>query len=393
MKEVINILKSKNSDKRREQQSVKISNFYSIVTKRLGYQKSIIKNTDLHDTIIDMSSSFGLTNALESYCLGLQMIARSEKTSDIAMKDAMIIMDKLKFLYHKRRMFPGFDLHSILINYAYQNKLKDLLNGLIKLATEKNKPLYLSYGEVTPNFTNLVNSVNNYIFQQRQEITEKVKNQLKDDLKNPINSNKKKIVAITQGFSGVVNDTLYNIMRVVKEDKDFEELFKGKDIYYYVLLSPKEMDSLHLTTSRYVRYKFKENPNIPEFSKYRVNVKIGDEDWLKKRFDRKDECLSYILSGAEFFQRQQERDENGKNTGNEEIRLINNEGFFNVKEWGFLEPPQHIVLAEKFKEFPRPLAKYKKEIAKNYKIAFNRDHLEYTHLYDWNSKRTVISGD
>ncbi len=163
------------------------------------------------------------------------------------------------------------------------------------------------------------------------------------------------------------------------------------------------MDSPHLTTSRYVRYKFKENPNIPDKSGYRVNVKIGDEDWLKKRFDRKHECLSYILSGAEFFQHQMGKatDDNGelikdeKNNSIEvpENRLINNERFFEFKKWRFKDTPKHIILAERFKEFPRPLKSVSPKIAVNFKVAFNRDHLEYTHLYEWDSKRIIISGD
>ncbi len=233
MKEIINILDYPDSDKRKLQQSEKIRNLYDIVTKRIGYQASIIKNRDLHDTIIGMSSGFGLTNALESYCLGLQMVSNTENVRD---KQISFVMDRLKFLYHKRRMFPGFDLHSILVNYARQNKSDQLLHGLLVLANEKNKPLFDNYKEVTEPLSNLVNKINNYIYTQRQQITKKVKDLLKEDLKNPNNSNKKKIVAITQGFSTAVNDALYEVMKYADKnnsevDKEFLNLIRGKDIY------------------------------------------------------------------------------------------------------------------------------------------------------------------
>ena len=81
-----------------------------------------------------------------------------------------------------------------------------------------------------------------------------------------------------------------------------------------------------------------------------LNIKVGDEDWVKNRFDKKDECKCYLLSGAEFFQVE-------KTTWNSkdiiQSRMINTEGINDLAELGFNKTIlTHLVLAENYKHFP-----------------------------------------
>lgn len=385
MDEILRILESEEMTKRRSYLSKRISDFSTSIRKIRDYQKSIIDYKGLHQTLIGLTSGFGITNALETYCLGIQTILRqSDGIKD--MKVQKQTLEKLKFLYHKRRLFPGFDIHALLYNFydvehhkknkkEYEKKKQSLLD----IATKKDEFLYKYYGEIKENLYPLKQEITKSIISQRSLIKENFMTYLRSELEK--RENCEKLIFVTQGYSSVVNDTLYYFAKAILKD-EWKDLFKNLEIYYYILLSPKEIDNAYHTTSRYVRYHFKAYPNIAQISENRIQVKVGDTDWLNKRFGYRNDCLNYILSGAEFYQISNE-------DGLNEFRLINNEGFYDIRHDIFkIKDIKHIVMAEDFKKFPRPL-----NDGDIRKTAFNQDHFEYVHLYDWEKNRIIINGN
>ena len=108
--EIIAYQSMTNTSKDLEVRATQIIRSFDTFYRRIEYQKSLFKNKDLHSNIIDISMGMGLTSSLTAYSLGLQKIGVKNN------KDDKNVLDRLKFLYHKRRMFPGFDIHCLLTN-------------------------------------------------------------------------------------------------------------------------------------------------------------------------------------------------------------------------------------------------------------------------------------
>ncbi|NQY00702.1 MAG: hypothetical protein HRT70_06170 [Flavobacteriaceae bacterium] len=420
--EIIAYQSMTNTSKDLEVRATQIIRSFDTFYRRIEYQKSLFKNKDLHSNIIDISMGMGLTSSLTAYSLGLQKIGVKNN------KDDKNVLDRLKFLYHKRRMFPGFDIHCLLTNLISKDitidkDYREKATVALRLLSNHSEYFHMInelgdidckndlkdntelFKHIVPYTNDLVLPINRYIHKQRREITKNFQDFILTELKKCEKERKqgkiKKLVFITRGYSSVVNNTLYNSF--VKGDTSRKEhnsrideiknelyyTYKRKkkniDLYIYVLKSQNHSDTKNLTSTRYVRYQFKENPNMWKNmdKSINLNIKVGDEDWVKNRFDKKDECKCYLLSGAEFFQVE-------KTTWNSkdiiQSRMINTEGINDLAELGFNKTIlTHLVLAENYKHFPRPLTD------QSIRKALNRENLEYLHIYKWNPLRIVIS--
>ena len=124
--EIIAYQSMTNTSKDLEVRATQIIRSFDTFYRRIEYQKSLFKNKDLHSNIIDISMGMGLTSSLTAYSLGLQKIGVKNN------KDDKNVLDRLKFLYHKRRMFPGFDIHCLLTNLISKDITidKSILFGL-----------------------------------------------------------------------------------------------------------------------------------------------------------------------------------------------------------------------------------------------------------------------
>lgn len=409
-----------------EKRAIKIIKSLDSFYLRISYQRDLFTYTDLHSNIIDISMGMGLTSSLTAYALGLKKIGENKNNT----YDKNSIMRRLIFLYHKRRMFPGFDIHCLLINLISKNisipidkkaetidALKLLSNNYRKNQEDKNEDENELYGDIVSKIKGIVFDVNQHISKQRQEIIKNFQDFMISELKFVSNKRKegklRKLIFITQGYSSVVNSTLYNTFinykikenasetNQVKEshnlkvkeiidqlnynlDLEGEITEKKIEVYIYVLKPKDENESF--TSTRYVRYQFKENPNLKNDIKTSINlnVKIGDEEWLKNRFYKKDECLCYLLSGAEFFQIEKKQTKN--KTNYQLYRMINTEEVNNLTNIGFDETyMKQIVLAENYKKFSRPI---NEPMAKE---SLNRENLEYLQIYEWSPHRIIIS--
>lgn len=387
--------RSKFSFKRNKLHAAYVKAFEETLIKRQEYQRSIIEYRDLHNAIIGMSTNYGMTNAFSAYCFGIQSCFKIEQK--ISSKK---IADRILFIYHKRRTYPGFDLNAILFNFVTKidldKKYKECITLILNtLSSGENELPVDEFAEVQEFFEGILTSFEEYHNEQKDIITEEFKRYVEKEIeKNPETT---KLVFVTQGFSSIVNSTIRKFTDITKDgkvsnlDKRLNKLIANREVYLYVLYSPEEMDTAHKTVTRYMRYKFKENPNLPEETQYRVSVKIGDTEWLIKRFNKKD-SLNFLLSGAEFvqFEHREEvlQDDKGKT---EKVvkkynRIINNEGVHDFDLSKFSNRPSHIILAEDYKLFPRVLDET------TFKRAFNRDYLEYSHLYEWDDERKIITG-
>ena len=80
----------------------------------------LLRRTELHNYLIDMADGHGLTTSLRAYARALQNVSTGRHTfPNFILKKRNI--RKLRFLYHKRRMFPGFDLHILLMHMFPMN--------------------------------------------------------------------------------------------------------------------------------------------------------------------------------------------------------------------------------------------------------------------------------
>lgn len=396
-----------------------ISNFYEKVNQRKRFQTSLIINRDLHSTLIGLcASGFGLSNAFESYCLGIQDISREfNKKKSFSIRRDIRLTKKLIFFYHKRKLFAGFDLHALLLNYAYQKKslymdeetcgkLENITNLKESDVSRKN---YLNIPHIA--LPDVKNDIDSYLFKQRTILSEKlflfVQRRVMEK-KDEKSKGNKKLIFVTQGYSGVVNRCLHNFSKkiadLLSEATDYDESVKKEfqrlDIYLYILLSPEEIDDFHRTSSRYVLYKFKDNPDVTEMSNQKIKVKLGDLNWLSSRFNETT-CIKILLSGAEFIQvsrrfeyKKINADQKSEETKEElRSRLINNEGVYSFLEKdqysrniekSVLKNYDHLILAEDFKLF-----KHKLDIS-FFRKSFNSENLEYTNLYQWKNRRFVL---
>jgi hypothetical protein len=408
------------------ERAIKIRKSFSTFYERIQYQENLFMNEDLHSSIVDISMGMGLTSSLRAYALGLKKIGSGNNDDD------KYVLDRLKFFYHKRRMFPGFDIHCLLINLieksnrdeSIKNGIKEALKMLaldsfdfiadktasLKTQNEEKALHYTKlFAKIVPMINMLVDEINRYIYDHREVIVQKFQEYIIDELKQCEIARKKgevkKMVFITRGYSSVVNDVLYNtfVEKGVSNKehdnrvKDIRKLLfynyegdpkqeRDLEIYIYVLKSNHEYEDDSLTSTRYVRYQFKENPDMRKDvgKSLKVFIKVGDEDWLKNRFYKKDECNCYLLSGAEFFQVDDKKTADDK--AYSLFRMINTEGVSRLAELGFDQTNlKHIILAENFKHFSRPI---KEPLAKN---ALSRENLEYLHIYKWSPFRVIIS--
>lgn len=351
-----------------------VLNFFKVINNLMNFQKSIIKYEDLHHFIIGMSGTYGSSNALRSYTLGLETVMRTE----IQKKNRY---DRIKFLFHKRRMYPGFDVHISLMNLArivdIDSKSKD--NGheaeLKKLYLLKPEELR-QYDEISTfkfkrMMSSLVKIVNEYIAKERKSIVTKFRKYV-EELNLPKSG---KLILVTQGYSSVVNSTITTLLRELKLENELEKF----NLRIFLLIDDSE-DKILYEKTRYVRYKFKMNPDLPKELDRQVLVKAGDIEWLSKRYDKPINRI-LILSGAEFFQEDLKYG----------YRLINNEKSENIlkqqKEKFKKAKIHHIILSEEYKKFERHLGN--KQV---YQDSLNRDHLEYLNLYDWDLERIIITG-
>lgn len=345
-----------------------VASYFDVMKKLKKFQDSLIKYRRLHSTLISMSSNYGLSNSLLSYALGFESILKKSKNNKVKQLRAM------KFLFHKRRMYPGFDLHLLLANLAKididsSKRIleEDASSKLLRLydINEENieEP---NNSEINASLKGIVKCLNEHILVQRKEI----KSKLLKHVQSKIDINKdKRVVFITQGYSSVVNESLFSVIESMAKNPIYNNIV----LQIYILENSSNTDDKSVTKMRYVRYKFKMNPNIKKETSGRVNVKVGNEKWLRRRF-KDSKC--FLLSGAEFFQV-----ENGSNP---KKRHINTETCDDFNEWG-LDDVEHIILAEEFKKFDRILVGV-------YESGLNRDHIEFLNLYDWSSKRTIITG-
>lgn len=360
--------------------------FFDLVKHRQEYQQDLIKFKSLHNILIGISSGFGLTTSLLAYCQGLQQVSRLSIWAGSSRRKRLKTVRRLKFIYHKRRMFPGFDLHAIILNMTlrtYKNtnpaKKEDrdeafmIYRGTKLLAVKSSEEIMntRAYSQVIASIQKISDSVQKYIYEQRIQIISNLKKYIMSQLETSP-SDIKNLVVITQGFSSVVNEALYKLIDIYNQDAEFRNSIGKKSITYFVLTGPKEMDTLHYTVTRYVRYKYWENPNIPAETQYKVNVKIGTFDWFESQFVNRSETLVYLMSGAEFVQPKDDQCLEHIFMNTEGVKKIDLERL-RVGENG----AKHIVLFEDFKYF-----KYFND-ERFMQVAFNRDHLEHIHLYSW----------
>ncbi|AUP77591.1 hypothetical protein [Flavivirga eckloniae] len=362
-----------------EKRASKVKDFFDIILMLKGFQESIIKHSDLHNFIIGMSDTNGASSALRTYALGFNTILNSNGNDNDK-------FDKIKFLFHKRRMYPGFDTHISLMNLA---RLEDLntatnntkveaslkkiysLNSTKLKATDEN-------AEISKELGNIMSIVDEYISLQRRNLCINFKKYIKREfLDSETPNHRGKIVFLTQGFSTVVNSTIISVLRDFKKEKVLEKI----DFRIFLLVDDEDVKN-NFEKTRYVRYNFKMNPNLLKDLGGQVMVKAGNFDWLSKRYD-KEENRILMLSGAEFFQ-EDTREKFG-------YRLINNEKSEDVIEEEMKKLNnniyRHIILAEDYKKFDRNISD--QEV---YKDALSRDHLEYLNLYKWREDRVIITG-
>lgn len=415
MVELISILDVKEEEGemvsiRRKELATKISRFFESVQKRKDYQETLIKSnslrhcvTDLHDQLIYMSGGFGISNSFYSYCKGLQDISRAWQKARTFEKEEYLKM--LRFWFHKRSMFPGFDLHALLLNFSrHQNSIghqiehTKILNAAYLLSTKKNEELISEGHNIAGPLTDIAELVSAFLFTQRRTIRQNFLVSLRSLIKLSEHQEKKKIIFITHGFSSVVNGTLYwfanHFLNYVIDDEStkVKDEFQNHEIIFNILPSPFQLESEHLTTLRYLRHKFKENPNIPVESDHKITVRIGNMSSLIDSHDFKKNCIGIVLSGAEFVQK-----DSRKRAQKERIRFINTEGWGEGKKVKRLEKMNlhHWILVEEHKIFPNsfsPGPDMPEPIGNYFNAAFYQDQLEHSRLYDWKYKRELITG-
>lgn len=314
-------------------------------------------------------------------------------------------------MYHKRRMYSGFDLHALLYSFVGRlheanPKNEELLNFkmvLSKVSNSKDKGLdsaeISDLATLKRNMINISKTYENFRYEQIKDISTKFKKELITIIKGLNKKNKNKLIFITQGYSSVVNYVLKKIaedVNIATSATDLSELhnvLKGKNVKleYYILDNPKKDQNKEKVVARHLRYKFKENPNIPKKSDYRINVKIGDEEWLKSLINDNKDVPKIVVSGAEFIQFRTLSVKEGNDTViKEENRIINNETIINFIEELKSKNTEGLykwfILAENYKIFPLDL-----DNTLTYKIAMTNDYLEELSLSDWSDSRKILT--
>ena len=385
--EIVNTLKIDGKGaERRKKYAQDVLKFFENKKKRATYQIQIIDNRDLHNVLIDISMGFGISNALSSYCMGLTKIANTKPR-----KSTIYLTKKLKFLYYKRNLYPGIDLHLIAARLAQisenQKDLFESLEKLMKLKTHSNtEELKNWFGIYGKKLGGLTAALDQETFKQRSIIDEKFIQFMFSEMTNFLIEKSSsedrypKVILLTQGYSSVVNRSLQRLAIEIsnfykfknygafkkfvddyhndtskgqtenqeirftlleRENTDSKKLlleFGQKvlskmnkvEIHYYVLVSPDQIDDEHLTVSRYTRFNFKETPNVSSLSSGLIKVKLGSIEWFVNRFWNEKNTI-YRVAGAEFIQ---VRDKDGNACPVEqepaEYRMINNEGYYDL---------------------------------------------------------------
>jgi len=386
---------------KRKSRLERIAIFFKELERREVVQEEILQFDEMYDFTMDLANNYGMTKAVESYILGYEKIIQ-EYEGTTKEKQKRVALKKAKFLYHARRMYPGFDVHAILMNIAHklQNQsLQEFLHTISNVNSqqlEKNvSPFELLKGcgsSISNAVNSLLESSREVVAQKfEQYITARCQEQLKQN-QQATTPHKLKLVFVTQGFSSVVNNTIIKFINALIKSPALYQAIGAPRIYVWIVLSPDAFESEDKVKSRYLRYIFKDASGFSEEAKNSidVNIQLGKKEWVEERMLRKNTdtphnsfIQSYLLSGAEFFQVGGAPALNNK----KEFRYINNENVFNSKE----EPSdlftQRLVLAEGFKGFECPLRK------PFYIKAFNDDRLEHLSLYSWNTQRILFQSN
>ncbi len=369
--------------------------FIETIKRRKDYQEEIIHHSQLHTYIIDLSTDYGFSNALSSYCMALQQCAKGE--SDINTKvNVNRVAEKLSFIYHKRRMYPGFDLHAILLNCFKHSQSKDdrdfydLLKNMTQRKDLINQTSWLinaGYLDLQQRVQRMVDRFDNNKLLQRREISRKFKSQMKTWL---IEGKDRPVIFITQGFSSTVNFCLRRFLRDLEINKDFKASIGERMIYLYIINTPKEIDNEFNSMTRYNRYKFKEDERFKEREDLNVNVRLGNLSGLRSLLSEGD-FQTFILSGAEFVQT---RTIKLKEYSEHEFRFSNDEDnrlFSKVKN-SFIKNGneafiKHLILVENYKVLNENVSK---ELI--FRSALNRTYSENQNIHGWDSNVILITG-
>jgi hypothetical protein len=85
--------------------------FLENVERRVGYQRQILKNRDLHPFIVQFASMHSTSGSLHTYAEALRFLVVTGLMLSQPPED---ILDRLRFVHRKQRAHPGFDLHALL---------------------------------------------------------------------------------------------------------------------------------------------------------------------------------------------------------------------------------------------------------------------------------------
>jgi hypothetical protein len=86
--------------------------FLDNVERRIGYQRQILKNRDLHPFIVQFASMHSTSGSLHTYAEALRFLVVTGLMLSQSPED---ILDRLRFVHRKQRAHPGFDLHALLL--------------------------------------------------------------------------------------------------------------------------------------------------------------------------------------------------------------------------------------------------------------------------------------
>lgn len=193
--------------------------------KRKSYQVNNILFKDEHDFVIGLSRGLGLTSAIRNYCTGLGYAVSVDRKLNI---------DKLNYIFHKRKLWSGIDLHSLVYNFSILSNDSNLKYVLEIIAGNKNDNIGSKKREA---IKHLGSNINQYIKSEREGSGNDqlgiFKNFIKFIDKQTL-SRKEKVVFITQGFSSVVNKTLSYFIQEIVDNETFQSNFKNIEIHIYI---------------------------------------------------------------------------------------------------------------------------------------------------------------
>ncbi len=290
-----------------------ISNLYDKIYKSQLYHATNVKFRDLHEVIINISKDFGLSSSIQAYILGIQ-----GNLTDIGDKHTgkkIEKMQRIRYLFFKRRMHPGFDMHALVINlveyYLASHPTADMSNkeigriNKIKEGLEVFKHIEsLEFEEKFDTFKplgiELLGMYEDHRQTGRDEILKKFNKMVLDLIKEVHDSpTLKNLVFMTKGYSSLVTHTLQRlIIDLFKNDSKITKMIRVINMQIFILYDELE-DKDHRVTVRHLRYRFKENPNLPLITNNTVHVNIGDFQWYCNNFEAETTKV-VLLSGAEF---------------------------------------------------------------------------------------------